>query len=60
MRAGISPREGTPVRSLHRQGFHIRCWQQSGMTYWVISDLNVPELDEFVRLFQEHAAAPPP
>jgi anti-sigma factor RsiW len=49
-----------PVRSLHRQGFHLRWWQESGMTYWVISDLNAPELDEFVRLFREHAASPPP
>jgi anti-sigma factor RsiW len=40
------------VRSLSRQGFHIRQWQQSGMTYWAISDLNDEELDEFVKLFQ--------
>jgi anti-sigma factor RsiW len=49
-----------PVRSLHRQGFHIRHWQRSGMTHWVISDLNLQELNEFVRLFREQTAAPPP
>jgi anti-sigma factor RsiW len=49
-----------PVRSLHRQGFNVRHWQRSGMTYWVVSDLNAQELDEFVRLFQGHTAAPPP
>jgi hypothetical protein len=27
------------------------------MTYWAISDLNDEELDEFVRLFHEHASA---
>ena len=43
------------VRSLSRHGFHIRTWQQSGMIYWAISDLNDQEFDEFVRLFQEHA-----
>jgi anti-sigma factor RsiW len=43
------------VRSLHRQGFHIRSWQQMGMAYWVISDLNPQELDDFVRLLREHA-----
>jgi anti-sigma factor RsiW len=48
-----------PVRSLHRQGFQIRSWQHSGMVYWAISDLNDVELDEFVRLFQEHTAASP-
>ena len=41
------------VRALARQGYHIRYWQRSGMTYWTISDLNNEELDEFVRLFQE-------
>ena len=40
---------------LSRQGFHIRHWQRSGMTYWAISDLNDQELDEFVRLFQERS-----
>jgi len=43
------------VQSLSRQGFHIRTWQRSGMIFWAISDLNDQELDEFVRLFQEHS-----
>lgn len=43
------------VRGLSRQGFHIRYWQRSGMTYWAISDLNEQEFDEFVRLLQEHS-----
>jgi anti-sigma factor RsiW len=45
--------EVVAVRRLARQGFHIRYWQQSGMTYWAISDLNDQELDEFVQLFQD-------
>ncbi len=44
-------------RTLTLQGFHLRHWQQAGMTYWAISDLNEPELDEFVRLVQEQASA---
>jgi anti-sigma factor RsiW len=52
--------EERPVRAIARQGFHMRRWQQSGMTYWAISDLNASELDEFVRRFREHAAANPP
>ena len=44
------------VRARTRQGFHIRYWQRSGMAYWAISDLNNRELDEFVRLFQEHSS----
>ena len=47
--------EEKAVRAFSRQGFHVRHWQRSGMTYWTISDLNDQELDEFVKLFQEHA-----
>jgi anti-sigma factor RsiW len=48
------------VRSHAQQGFHLRNWQRSGMTYWAISDLNEQELDEFVRLYQEHSASSQP
>jgi anti-sigma factor RsiW len=47
--------EEQAVRAFSRQGFHVRHWQRSGMTYWTISDLNDQELDEFVKLFQEHS-----
>jgi len=47
--------EEKAVQGLARQGFHIRHWQRSGMTYWAVSDLNDQELDEFVRLFQVHS-----
>jgi len=49
--------EASAVRGLARQGFHLRYWQRSGMTYWAISELNDQELDQFVRLFQEHSSA---
>jgi anti-sigma factor RsiW len=48
--------EEKAVQRLARQGFHVRHWQRSGLTYWAISDLNDQELDEFVGLFQEHSA----
>ena len=48
--------EEKSVRRFARQGFHIRQWQRSGMTFWAISDLSEPELDEFVRLVQEQLA----
>lgn len=35
-----------------QQGYHLFRWAQSGMTYWVVSDLNSRELQEFVQLFQ--------
>jgi len=47
--------EEKAMRNLSRQGYHLRSWQQAGMTYWAISDLNEKELDEFARIFQEHS-----
>jgi anti-sigma factor RsiW len=47
--------EEKTVRVFARQGFHVRYWQRTGMTYWAISDLNDQEFDEFVRLFQEQS-----
>ena len=44
------------IQNAARQGFHIRHWQTNGFTYWAISDLNDPELDDFVRLFQTSSA----
>jgi anti-sigma factor RsiW len=52
--------EERTVRSLSRQGFHIRSWQHSGIGYWAVSDLNPQELDEFVHLVGEHTSATPP
>jgi anti-sigma factor RsiW len=49
-----------PVRDFSRQGFHLREWQRSGMNYWTISDLNDDDLNQFVKLFQEHTAEPQP
>jgi anti-sigma factor RsiW len=46
-----------PIQQFARQGYHIRRWQQSGMSYWAISDLNDEGLDQFVRLIQENSPA---
>jgi anti-sigma factor RsiW len=48
------------LREFSRQGFHLRDWQRGGMNYWAISDLNDEDLDQFVRLFQQHTGAPQP
>ena len=46
------------AQNMARHGFHIRHWQQAGMVYWAISDLNDEEFDEFVRLFKEQSVEP--
>jgi len=40
------------TKALARQGYHLVHWSKAGMTYWVISDLNDTDLQEFVRLVQ--------
>jgi anti-sigma factor RsiW len=36
-----------------RQGFQIIHWSKAGMNFWVVSDLNATELDEFARRLRE-------
>ena len=43
---------GSGQQMVMRQGYNVLHWTQSGMTYWVVSDLNGIELQEFVRLVQ--------
>jgi anti-sigma factor RsiW len=35
-----------------RQGYHVYHWTRSGMTYWVVSDLEENQLQQFVKLLQ--------
>jgi anti-sigma factor RsiW len=37
---------------ISRQGYNVFHWSKAGMTYWVISDLNRAELQEFTRQIQ--------
>jgi anti-sigma factor RsiW len=37
--------------SVH-QGYNLIRWTKAGMTYWVVSDLNLAELQQFVQLLQ--------
>src|SRR6266853_1455118 len=44
-------------RELARDGFNIERFVRNGMGFWVVSDLNRNELDDFARLLAEQAAA---
>ena len=47
-----------------RQGYNVLHWDQAGMAFWAVSDLNGGELRQFARLIQTPpaagASAPPP
>jgi anti-sigma factor RsiW len=47
-----------PQRSVTRNGFTMISWQQDGMLFWAVSDLNAAELEEFVRTFRSRAVEP--
>ena len=40
-------------QQLARQGYNLIHWTRSGMTYWLISELNFTELNECARLLKE-------
>lgn len=41
-----------PMQTLEHNGYHVVHWSSGGFEYWAVSDLNVPELQEFARLLQ--------
>lgn len=45
-------------KSVTRQGYNLLHWTQSGMTYWVVSDLNSRELQQFVELVRKDVSLP--
>ncbi len=47
-----SPGDEAAPEQATRQGFHLVRFTHSRMTFWAVSDLNLDELREFVRLIQ--------
>jgi len=45
--------ESTTELRMALRGYNLMHWQQAGMTYWLISDLNPEELSECGRLLSE-------
>ena len=43
-----------------RHGFNVRHWAEQGLDFWVVSDLNAGELDEFCQKFKAALRSPKP
>jgi anti-sigma factor RsiW len=43
----------TQESPITRQGYNLIHWTNSGMTYWLVSELNLPELSECAQLLKE-------
>jgi anti-sigma factor (TIGR02949 family) len=46
----------SPIVSTEK-GYHLVHWRDDGTEYWASSDLSLPELEQFVSLFKQSAAA---
>jgi anti-sigma factor (TIGR02949 family) len=43
-------------RTASAQGYNLEEWQTGGIEYWAVSDVNRPELDEFIARFRDLSA----
>ena len=51
------PTEGRPATT--RQGYHLLHWTTPAYSYWVASDLGLPELRDFAALLQRGDSVAP-
>jgi anti-sigma factor RsiW len=42
-------------KASEHQGYNLIRWSNGGMAYWVVSDLNLAELQQFVQLLQQQS-----
>ncbi len=54
------PGEAEATQSLSERGYHLLHWNQAGMRFWVVSDLNSREMQQFIALLQSRLAPRPP
>jgi anti-sigma factor RsiW len=56
--AGLNDKAAVHPRELSRQGYQIDSWNQAGMHFWAVSDLNAAELQEFARRIGDAVRGP--
>ena len=47
--------QGVQEKASEHQGYNLIRWSNGGMAYWVVSDLNLAELQQFVQLLQQQS-----
>src|SRR3954467_3985097 len=45
----------SPIEATVQDGYHVVHWTEGGMTFWAVSDLNLPELRAFADAFRARA-----
>jgi anti-sigma factor RsiW len=48
--AGAGSDRGVRTETVH--GYNVKFWSEQGLEFWVVSDINLEELQEFVEKFQ--------
>jgi anti-sigma factor RsiW len=51
--AGASADRGVKTETVH--GYNVKFWSEQGLDFWVVSDINLEELQEFVDKFRTAA-----
>jgi anti-sigma factor RsiW len=46
------PAGSTKAGTQSQNGYHLVAWTKDGMAYWAVSDLNLDDLERFVRLYR--------
>ena len=50
-----APDQTRTPKTITRQGYQLLHWVESDLNYWVVSDVNEKELQEFKQLFEERS-----
>ena len=53
--AAQGTQSGSPIEETVQDGYHVVHWTEGGMTFWAVSDLNLPELRAFADAFRARA-----
>jgi anti-sigma factor RsiW len=51
----VWPGQGLESHAAHHDGYNLMSWQQAGLQFWAVSDLNATELKEFQEDYAEAA-----
>jgi mycothiol system anti-sigma-R factor len=48
-----TPKDSTAQTMVEREGYHLVHWSDVDFTYWAVSDVNIPDLQNFKQLFEQ-------
>ncbi len=52
-KSGASPDGASPAKAESMQGYHLSHWNNAGLAYWAVSDVNPGDLEQFCKLARD-------